>query len=203
MCPVSDPAYPPARQQIYLQVAQPRALVMLARAGSLLPAVRQYVSNELSIKVEIPALQLLDDGTLVGSSLDASSDDMLAPYLAKRDTPTGVVLGPDSVGTLSFTSGSTGIPKGVRGRHFSLTHFLPWIRQRFEMTDIPGRSCHLYTGRSTRECDDSSSVLASKMRISEPTARCYTGSPHASSMKCAQRRRSQRSCGRPAIIRFG
>ncbi|KAJ1676930.1 large subunit of alpha-aminoadipate reductase, partial [Spiromyces aspiralis] len=42
-----------------------------------------------------------------------------------------VEVGPDSIGTLSFTSGSTGIPKGVRGRHFSLTHFYPWMGEEF------------------------------------------------------------------------
>jgi len=77
---------------------------------------------------------LLDDGELVGSAKSASSDDILAPYISKRSTPTGVVLGPDSVGTLSFTSGSTGIPKGVRGRHFSLTHFFPWMASHFGMS---------------------------------------------------------------------
>lgn len=60
---------------------------------------------------------------------------MLAPYQAKKSTPSGVALGPDSVGTLSFTSGSTGIPKGVRGRHFSLTHFFPWMSQRYGLTE--------------------------------------------------------------------
>ena len=110
-------------------------MILLARAGSLLPPVREYVGSELSIKVEIPALQLLDDGTLVGSTSSASSEDILAQYADKRSSPTGVALGPDSVGTLSFTSGSTGIPKGVRGRHFSLTHFFPWMAQRFGMTE--------------------------------------------------------------------
>ncbi|CAZ85576.1 unnamed protein product [Tuber melanosporum] len=83
---VIDPAYPPARQNIYLQVAQPRALV--------------------------PGLAIQNDGTLVG-----------------------VVIGPDSTPTLSFTSGSEGIPKGVRGRHFSLTYYFPWMAEAFGLSE--------------------------------------------------------------------
>lgn len=103
----------------------------------------------------------------------------------------------------TLAGAATATPKEIAAATKEEKCILRATRRRFGMTDLPGRSCHLYTSRSTREWDDSSSVLASKVRISEPTARCYTRSPHASSMSCAQRRRSQRSCGRPAIIRFG
>ncbi|BGP34854.1 large subunit of alpha-aminoadipate reductase [Rhodotorula toruloides] len=134
---VIDPAYPPARQTIYLQVAQPRALVILAAAGKLLPPVRQYVSEKLSIRVEVPALQLTSSGLVLGSVASPSEKekDVFAAVQARASEPLGIPLGPDSVGTLSFTSGSTGIPKGVRGRHFSLTHFFPWMRERFGLSE--------------------------------------------------------------------
>lgn len=32
---------------------------------------------------------------------------------------------------ITFTSGSTGLPKGVLGRHSPLTHFYPWMQTRF------------------------------------------------------------------------
>ncbi|GAA5913658.1 hypothetical protein JCM8208_005894 [Rhodotorula glutinis] len=133
---VIDPAYPPARQTIYLQVAQPRALVILAAAGKLLPPVRQYVQDKLDIRVEVPALELKADGVLLGSSSSSSGEakgDVLDAQRSRAAEPLGIALGPDSVATLSFTSGSTGIPKGVRGRHFSLTHFFPWMRERFNL----------------------------------------------------------------------
>ena len=96
------------------------------------------MSEHLSIKVEVPALELLDSGLLLGSS--GTTPDVLLAAQAHASTPTGIALGPDSIGTLSFTSGSTGIPKGVRGRHFSLTHFFPWMAERFGLDETDRKS---------------------------------------------------------------
>ncbi|EPS94424.1 hypothetical protein FOMPIDRAFT_1038849 [Fomitopsis schrenkii] len=127
---VIDTAYPPSRQTIYLKVTQPRALVVLNGAGRISPSVRKFISSELQIHVEVPALELLADGQLVGGQ-SPDGKDMLDAQLSLGDQDPDVPLVPDSVGTLSFTSGSTGIPKGVRGRHYSLTHFFPWMGERF------------------------------------------------------------------------
>lgn len=129
----SDPAYPASRQTIYLQVAQPRGLVVLKGAGQINPTVRDFLSAELKIRVEVPALEILPDGTLNGGT-GLEGQDVLAQHLPLADVDPNVTLGPDSIGTLSFTSGSTGIPKGVKGRHYSLTHFFPWMGQRFGLS---------------------------------------------------------------------
>ena len=115
-------------------MAQPRALVVLKGAGTINPTVRKFISEELKIRVEVPALELLSDGTIAGGSSDAV-EDVLKTHRHLADTDPNVVLGPDSVGTLSFTSGSTGIPKGVKGRHYSLTHFFPWMGERFGLSE--------------------------------------------------------------------
>ncbi|RDB30310.1 L-2-aminoadipate reductase [Hypsizygus marmoreus] len=131
---VIDPAYPPSRQIVYLRVAQPRALVVLKGAGTIGPSVREFISTELKIRVEVPALEVLPGGSISGG-FDTSGVDVLQAHARLGETDPNIVLGPDSVGTLSFTSGSTGIPKGVRGRHFSLTHFFPWMGERFGLNE--------------------------------------------------------------------
>ena len=92
------------------------------------------MSTELKIKVEVPALEVLPHGSVSGGETIGEGDVLMA-HSNLGDTDPNVVLGPDSVGTLSFTSGSTGIPKGVRGRHFSLTHFFPWMASRFGLNE--------------------------------------------------------------------
>ncbi|KAF8420109.1 hypothetical protein EV426DRAFT_719603 [Tirmania nivea] len=130
---VIDPAYPPARQNIYLQVAQPRALVVIEKAGKLAPLVRKYIADELSILTEVPALAIQADGTPLGGEVNGK--DVLAGQVSLRAEGTGIVVGPDSNPTLSFTSGSEGIPKGVRGRHFSLTYYFPWMAETFGLSE--------------------------------------------------------------------
>ncbi|KIJ29116.1 hypothetical protein M422DRAFT_269542 [Sphaerobolus stellatus SS14] len=134
---VIDPAYPPSRQVIYLRVAQPRGLIVLRGAGSIHQTVRDFLTDELAIRTEIPALEMTPEGTVQGGppvSIDAQ-EDALSSCQKLKDTDPNVVLGPDSIGTLSFTSGSTGIPKGVKGRHYSLTHFFPWMGERFGLDE--------------------------------------------------------------------
>lgn len=130
---VIDPAYPPSRQIIYLRVAQPRGLVVLSGAGKIAPSVREFLSTELKIRVEVPALEISPTGQIFGGVNDGI--DVLKSQIRLAETDPNVILGPDSIGTLSFTSGSTGIPKGVRGRHYSLTHFFPWMGNRFLLTE--------------------------------------------------------------------
>ena len=126
-----DPAYPPARQTIYLNVAKPAALIVIEKAGHLPPVVEMFISNELALKVLIPSLALRSDGTLRGHS----DRDIFSDQLALRSVSPDVVVGPDSTPTLSFTSGSEGVPKGVRGRHFSLTYYFPWMAETFGLSE--------------------------------------------------------------------
>lgn len=134
---VIDPLYPPDRQVIYLTVAQPRALINLRKAtqeaGQLSEKVRSFITNNLQLKVEIPSLAIGDDGKVLGG--DVNGEDVLLNEQELGNKSTNIVIGPDDIPTLSFTSGSEGIPKGVRGRHFSLAYYFPWMAQRFSLRE--------------------------------------------------------------------
>ncbi len=106
MC-IIDPAYPPLRQALYVNVAQPKGFVAIKRAGT----VCQEVWNALGDRVVKVEGLVMED--------------------CKDEEYNAVSIGPDSIATLTFTSGSTGTPKGVQGRHHSLTAFYPFMGSRF------------------------------------------------------------------------
>jgi L-2-aminoadipate reductase len=94
-------------------VATPRGLIFISQAGHIDPTVHQYAQENLDIVCEIPGLHINPDGSLSGGQAEGSQDDVLDEIRDKASQDAGVIIGPDSIGTLSFTSGSTGIPKGV------------------------------------------------------------------------------------------
>jgi amino acid adenylation domain-containing protein len=113
-----DPAHPPARLLELVRLAQPDALIRLDgsepwpalgggyRAGTPLPCV------------ELP-------------SRPSASD----PWSLLSAVPTGISIDPDDPACITFTSGSTGVPKGVVGLHRSLSHFIPWQREAFGLSE--------------------------------------------------------------------
>jgi L-2-aminoadipate reductase len=131
LIPSVDPAYPPARQNIYLSVAKPAALIVIEKAGLLSPTVKHFIATELALKAQVPSLAIQQDGSLRGNA----NNDIFRDQIRLKSNPPKVVVGPDSTPTLSFTSGSEGIPKGVRGRHFSLTYYFPWMAQTFGLSE--------------------------------------------------------------------
>ncbi|PCD44879.1 hypothetical protein AU210_000329 [Fusarium oxysporum f. sp. radicis-cucumerinum] len=140
---VLDPAYPPARQQIYLEVSQPKALITIGKArdenGTFAPRVQNYIDEELSLKIQIPELRMSDDGHLTGGQVDGK--EVFIDAEGKASAPPDVLVGPDSISILSFTSGTTSTPKGVLGRHYSLAKYFPWMAKTFNWTSDTKFAC--------------------------------------------------------------
>jgi L-aminoadipate-semialdehyde dehydrogenase len=157
---VLDPAYPPARQQIYLEVSQPKALITIGKArdenGAFAPRVQKYMDEELSLKIRVPELRMSDDGHLSGGEVDG--EEVFTDTEGKASAPPNVLVGPDSTSILSFTSGTTSTPKyetqqlfkfgnsltvsrGVLSRHYSLTKYFPWMAKTFHWTSDTKFAC--------------------------------------------------------------
>ncbi|HKH46811.1 MAG TPA: amino acid adenylation domain-containing protein, partial [Thermoanaerobaculia bacterium] len=115
-----DPRYPAPRQAQMLEIARPSAWLQLSAA--------------VPVPAEIDsALDAI--GCACRLTLPARADGFLAPLLEDAPAaPPAAEVGPDNVAYVAFTSGSTGVPKGVLGRHGSLSHFIPWLRARFALT---------------------------------------------------------------------
>ncbi|HEV2844900.1 MAG TPA: condensation domain-containing protein, partial [Thermoanaerobaculia bacterium] len=104
-----DPAYPAQRLLDTLEIAGARGVVRLAAAGAFpgdLPEIVLPVGGPAAVLAALP-----------------------------EGEPERVELGPDDLAYVAFTSGSTGLPKGILGRHGPLSHFLPWQCARFGLTE--------------------------------------------------------------------
>ncbi len=113
-----DPAYPPGRLIEFLTIAKPRALVQLEAAGAIPGVVDEHATRTATCRVALPTRQRAD-ATGLFAALPVTAPD--------------VTTSADDLACVAFTSGSTGGPKGVLGRHGSLTHFLPWLERTFAL----------------------------------------------------------------------
>ncbi|MFE4972095.1 amino acid adenylation domain-containing protein [Kitasatospora sp. NPDC056651] len=110
-----DPALPAGRRAHLVDVGAPVFRVLVEDAGRARPAVTDGSDSSDS---------------LPQATVNAATG--LSPSPA-REVPLPPV-DPDSPAYLFFTSGTTGTPRGVLGRHASLTHFLRWQSQEFGVT---------------------------------------------------------------------
>ncbi|MGD2146471.1 MAG: amino acid adenylation domain-containing protein [Anaerolineae bacterium] len=117
---ILDPAYPPARLEEYLRLAEPRCWIQVEAAGVLPKRLEEFV-GKASYRC---CLAVPPEGAEAGAGVLGGC-------------PTGAPgepVGPDDLACITFTSGSTGRPKGILGRHGSLSQFLPWKVGTFGLT---------------------------------------------------------------------
>ncbi len=105
-----DPKLPSHRQQLVLQESKTKYLLCI---GSQRPEEKEIW--------ESLAVTYVDADT--GIALNSKTDSTEAIQLPK--------LSPNDAAYIFFTSGTTGVPKGVLGCHKGLAHFLNWQRQTF------------------------------------------------------------------------
>lgn len=123
-----DPRYPAARLATQLRIARPAAWLELEAAGSP-PAEVLAALEELGVdhRLVVPTSSDVDEFATALGHPDAIDDPLVDAAIE--------AIGPDDPASLTFTSGSTGVPKAVLGRHGSLTYFFPWMSEQFEVDE--------------------------------------------------------------------
>jgi amino acid adenylation domain-containing protein len=125
-----DPRLPRMRQQTMLAESGATHLVLVGDdPGSAVAAVN---TDDLEV-IRVAAGAVADPEAPVGPGA--------ADVAGAAD-----VVGAADAAYVFFTSGTTGVPKGVLGRHAGLAHFLSWQRDTFGVG--PGDRCAHLTGLS-------------------------------------------------------
>ena len=109
-----DPILPATRKQLMLREARVRHLVWLEPQPS--------EAENLFQDMALPAI------------IHVSARTGVAIEAEHRLTPETIPLpelSPDDAAYVIFTSGTTGVPKGILGCHKGLSHFLNWQREKF------------------------------------------------------------------------
>lgn len=124
-----NPTFPPERTATMLERSQATAVVVDRNGAEKLKAVLGSISRELTVLMpeedDIDSWQAdFGQHTFLGSQ-----------QLAPEDSFTPIDCDANDIAYLMFTSGSTGVPKGVMVSHANAKHFLSTVVQRYSLTE--------------------------------------------------------------------
>jgi amino acid adenylation domain-containing protein len=124
-----NPRFPVKRNRLIFERSGARSLIVGAEATAQLPDLLEGADGELLILAPDiedvgPIAERLPQHRVIG-----------APDLASGDAWQPVDVDPKSIAYLLFTSGSTGIPKGVMISHRNVLHYVDVLTKRYGITE--------------------------------------------------------------------
>jgi amino acid adenylation domain-containing protein len=130
-----DPASPAARQARVLEVSDCRCILA---AGAVGPMLRDALAT--ATLQQRPVIGWLDDA--IAPESDAAPAFTLHDLAACPATAPASANSDGDVAHILFTSGSTGLPKGVMITHASVVHLIQWARTYFGIAPADRISQH-------------------------------------------------------------
>jgi len=121
-----------------LPVERQRVMLNEAKATRLLYVSHPRVEDEWLRESSPPAVKYVDPRTGGEITQGAGAE---RPTVEETAMPLPT-LAPDDAAYIFFTSGTTGVPKGILGNHKGLSHFLHWQRETFGV-DASDRAAQL------------------------------------------------------------